>query len=248
MADDASKLIVPGASWEMLKKIISAYYQVKDQDNPSVDDVAEIAGKPRPVVSSCNVFLRSMGILRGDENKLTEVGAKFALGLSHENEEIVREALDEVVTQSQPLARLVAIIRARGSMKMDALRGAIIVAAGLSKDSRNVVFVKSIVDLLGESGLVTFDEDAVLPARSMNRSPSLATTPPEPSRTEATEQPSSGWDASREAPIAPKGYIPTPFPLGRNRLAYLSLPGDWTPSELPRLLKMIELAFGEEKD
>ena len=77
MADEASKLIIPGASWEMLKKIISAYYQVNDQDNPSVEDVAAIAGKPRPVVSSCNVFLRSMGILRDDENKLTDVGAKF---------------------------------------------------------------------------------------------------------------------------------------------------------------------------
>jgi hypothetical protein len=51
--------------------------------------------------------------------------------------------------------------------------------------------------------------------------------------------------ASQEGPIAPKGYIPTPFPLGPNRLAYLSLPGDWSSKELPKLLKMIELAFGE---
>ena len=54
-------------------------------------------------------------------------------------------------------------------------------------------------------------------------------------------------EVREEVPAAPKGYIPTPFPLGPNRLAYLSLPGDWNPKELPKLLKMIELAFGEEK-
>src|ERR1035438_6399903 len=167
MADETSKLIIPGASWEMLKKIISAYHAVNDQDSPSVDDVAEIAGKPRPLVSSCNGFLRSMGILRSDENKLTEVGSKFALGISHDNNGIKQEALEEIVKQSPPLARLIAIVRARGSMTLDALRGAIIVAAGLTKESRNIVFVKSIIDMLEESALVTLDADSVLPSREI---------------------------------------------------------------------------------
>jgi hypothetical protein len=240
MVDDGSRLIIPGASWEMLKKIISAYHAVSDQENPGVDDVAEIAGKPRTLVSSCNGFLRSMGILRTDENKLSEVGTKFALGISHQNDEITREALEEVVRQSQSLARLVAIVRARGSMKLEALRGAIIVAAGLSKDARNVVFVRSIIDMLAESGLMVFDDDTVFPTRTAER------PQPEPSnRSEQAEDYRSADTPPSDVPIAPKGYIPTPFPLGPNRLAYLSLPGDWSRSELPRLLKMIELALGE---
>lgn len=226
----------------MLKKIISAYYAVNDHENPGVNEVAEIAGKPRPVVSGCNVFLRSAGILRDGENKLTESGAKLALGISHENEDVTREALEDIVKQSPHLARLVAIIRARGSMRMDALRGAIIVAAGLDKDNRNVAFVKSIVDLLGESGLVAFDNDMVLPARSAERVPVEGAT-----RIEVLEPTVTARDATPgDAPIAPKGYIPTPFPLGPNRLAYLSLPGDWSPKELPKLLRMIELAFGAD--
>lgn len=243
MADDFSKLIIPGASWEMLKRIINAYHQVSDQESPGVDDVAEIAGKPRPLVSSCNGFLRSMGILRTDENKLTDVGSKFALGISHQNEAITREALEEVVKQSPPLARLVATVRARGSMKMEAIRGSIIVAAGLSKDNRNVVFVKSIIDMLAESGLVTFDDDSVFPTRTSERSPTESS-----SRLEPTDMRQAGDEITvGEAPIAPRGYIPTPFPLGPNRLAYLSLPGDWNRSELSKLLKMIELALGEDK-
>jgi len=242
MADETSKLIIPGASWEMLKRIISAYHAVRDQDNPGVDDVAEIAGKPRPLVSSCNGFLRSMGILRSDENKLTDVGSKFALGLSHENSEITREALEEVVKQSQPLARLVAIVRARGSMTVDALRGAIIVAAGLSKDNRHVAFVKSVIDMMEESGLVTLDGDTIYPTRTTERvANDVRNELPLEQRQTATAS------AATDAPIAPKGYIPTPFPLGPNRLAYLSLPGDWKSSELPKLIKMIELALGDDK-
>jgi hypothetical protein len=241
MTDDTGKLTIPAASWEMLKRIISAYDAVRDHDNPGVDDVAEIAGKPRTLVSGCNGFLRSIGILRSDENKLTEVGSKFALGLSHENGEIVREALEEVVKQSQPLARLVAIVRARGSMTLDALRGAIIVAAGLSKDNRNVAFVKTVIDMLQESGLVTVDSDAIYPTRSTERVVN-------DSRTDlAAEQRQTATESTGDAPITPKGYIPTPFPLGPNRLAYLSLPGDWKSSELSKLIKMIELALGDDK-
>jgi hypothetical protein len=130
-------------------------------------------------------------------------------------------------------------------MKLEGLRGAIIVAAGLSKDSRNVVFVKSIIDLLSESGLMTFDEDTAFPSRSAERGPGIGKAAPENLGAEEVVHNDSDTRIN-DAPIAPRGYIPTPFPLGPNRLAYLSLPGDWSTKELPKLLKMIELAFGDE--
>jgi hypothetical protein len=244
MADDTPKLVVPGASWEMVKKIILAYEAVKDQDDPSVDAVAAIAGKARPLVSSCNGFLRSLGILRQDANKLTELGLQLALGLSHDNDSLIREALQQVVRDSPPLARLIAILRARGSMSTESLRGNVILATGLNKESRNLVFIRTIIDLLDGSGLIAINDDTV----SLSR-PDGGRLDPSVIKEEfrAGEIQQGIPEVREEVPAAPKGYIPTPFPLGPNRLAYLSLPGDWNPKELPKLLKMIELAFGEEK-
>jgi len=247
MPDEHERLVIPSASWDMIKKIITAYDAVKDEDHPSVETVAELAGKPRTLISGCNSFLRSIGILRSDENKLTQIGANLAIGISHGNESVVNEALEQVVRDAPQLARLIAIVRARGSLKVDALRGAIIVAAGLGRESRNVVFVKTILDLLADSGLIMFDEDMVILRRPTDRIAG-------PAIKEEVNAVSGGSSRSQNAdsraddlPVAPKGYIPTPFPLGPNRLAYLSLPGDWDPRELPKLLKMIELAFGSEQ-
>jgi len=246
MVEEPTKLIIPGASWEAIKRIILAYHSVDGQENPGLGEVASIAGKNRPLVSSCNEFLRSLGILRSDQNKLTEIGNQFAIGLSIGTESVIHEALQQIVRDSPALARLIAILRARGSMKEDAFRGNIIVAAGLNRESRNFPFVKVIPDLLCASGLISIDDGMVSLRRSQEilRAPEQ-TAPREDSRTEKEVQ--SGLEIARdEIPIAPRGYIPTPFPLGPNRLAYLSLPGDWSPKELPKLLKMIELAFGSD--
>ena len=143
MMDESLRLIVPGGSWDMVKKIVLAYQAVDEEDDPSVESVAEIAGKARPVVSSCNSFLRSIGVLRLDANKLTPVGLEFATGTSMGNESMVSEALQRIVRDSPPLARLVAILRARGSIKLEAFRGHVILAGGLKKDSRSLPYYQN---------------------------------------------------------------------------------------------------------
>jgi hypothetical protein len=242
MADEQSRLIIPGASWEMIKKIVRAYHAVDDRPNPSVDEVAAIAGKARPVISSSNNFLRAVGLLKTDENKLTPLGIQFATGLSLVNQSMEREALQQIIRECPPLARLVATLRARGSMKEEALRGQVIIAAGLNAESRNLAFVPTILDLMEGSGLIEIDGDTISVNQDAARNHSAQREIPPTSERETR---TLADVASQEGPIAPKGYIPTPFPLGPNRLAYLSLPGDWSSKELPKLLKMIELAFGE---
>lgn len=41
--------------------------------------------------------------------------------------------------------------------------------------------------------------------------------------------------------------IRTPIPLGPGRLAYIELPHNWKPTELKKLLKMLELALGDDE-
>ncbi len=60
---------------------------------------------------------------------------------------------------------------------------------------------------------------------------------PSPPHEEHGDSPSIGTE-SRKVPIA----------LGAERRAYLELPDDWEPKDLKKLLKMIELALGEETE
>src|ERR1700757_170344 len=92
-----SKLPAPGGSWESLKKIIRAYNAAGDAENPTVEQVAQIAGLQRPVVSGSNNFLRAAGILEESSNKLTPVGGRLATGLGINNAALVSSALQEVV-------------------------------------------------------------------------------------------------------------------------------------------------------
>ncbi len=74
---------------------------------------------------------------------------------------------------------------------------------------------------------MAFDNDMVSPARSAERVPVEGAT-----RIEVLEPTVTARDATPgDAPIGPKGYIPTPFPLGPNRLAYLSLTPEYCEPE-----------------
>ena len=54
--------------------------------------------------------------------------------------------------------------------------------------------------------------------------------------------------AKNEEPGIPPKVIRTPIPLGPGRLAHVELPADWKPKELKKLLKMLELALGDDEE
>src|SRR5260370_349531 len=121
MADTSKVLLqAPGGSWESLKKIIRAYNAVADEENPTVERVAQLAGLQRPVVSSSNNFLRSAGILQEGTNKLTPAATRFATGLGINNQALVTSALQEIVRSQEGLANLLNMLKARSPMSLEA--------------------------------------------------------------------------------------------------------------------------------
>jgi hypothetical protein len=46
-------------------------------------------------------------------------------------------------------------------MKEEALRGQVIIAAGLNAESRNLAFVRTVLDLLEEGGLIEIEGDTI---------------------------------------------------------------------------------------
>src|SRR5438309_3719700 len=94
---------MPGSSWSMVKKIIVAYSAARDDENPKVESIAQLAGIPRPAVSKNNNFLRAVGVLEPDKNKLTEKGSQYATGLELGNDSIVAEALQGIIAETPAL-------------------------------------------------------------------------------------------------------------------------------------------------
>lgn len=234
MANDKhGKFYFPGTSWETIRKIIRAYYAVSDQDNPTVAYVAKLAGIHRPLVSSSNNFLRDVGIVESDKNRLTGLGKEFATGLDFSNRAMIRRALQGVIQGNSLLSRLVNTVKARGGVSLEELKGELILLTGLRRDDRQLAFIRSLFDMLEDSGLIKISDDSV------SYVPTGLETVPEKDRASRDKQPTP-------EPEKREKTNRLPIPLGMNRLAYLELPEDWDHKDLPKLLKLLELSLGED--
>lgn len=234
-----NKSFMPGSSWEAIKRVIRAYHAVADEENPTGDSVAKLAGLPRPVVSTSNNFLRTLGILQPDQFKLTETGTRFALGMAMNNGAMVREALREAAQQAEPIRELLNILRARGPTNMQGFKGEIMLRLGLSQKSWQLPYIKTLLDFLEESQLIAIKDDTVslIVGLQVKVEDSLATAEPTPPPPRDFRQPASNQHGDR-----------VPLPLGPSRLAYIELPPDWDKKELRKLIKLLEISLGDEEE
>jgi hypothetical protein len=231
------RLQAPGGSWESIKKIIRAYDAAADADNPTVEHVATLAGVQRPVVSSSNNFLRSVGILQDGVNKLSALGSRLATGLAVGNAPLVSSAIQDLVRAQEGLSYLVNLLRARSSMSVEAFRGEIVVMCGLGAESRNLQFLKTIVDMLQEAMIVKVDDDDISFCGFVAGDMTGVATAPASTKGAIPQE--------KRPPVAVSDTQSIPIPLGVGRLVHVELPKDWSPKDLPKLLKMLELSLGE---
>lgn len=239
---EEKKFQLPGGSWETLKKIIRAFNAAQGQANPTVESVAKLAGVPRPAVSANNNFLRSVGLLQADQWRLTEAGTRFAAGIGLGNKPLARDALQEIVKGNETLRQLAGIVQARGPMELGRFRAEAILLFGLNENSRQLPFVKAIIDLLQESEVISATDGEV----------SFCGYFVGDVRGVAAEEPSSHMTA-RNSPTKDEGAVSgerrditkMPLPLGPGRLAYIELPSDWKKEELSKLIKLLEISLGD---
>jgi hypothetical protein len=234
-----NKLSMPISSWIALKQIVRAYGEVQEVEKPTGEDVARIAGLPRTVVSANNKFLREIGIVLPEENKPTELGSRLAAALAMNNDALVSEALQEIVRADTALSRFVGMVRARAPVKVDLIKSEIAIAAGL----KHAGPTKPIIDLLQESKLIRIDDDVIriageTPVRKPDAPP---VSPNEPMKPESPASPNGPMGQGQMA----RGI---PLPLGPTRLAYIQLPENWESKELPKLLKLLQIALGDDTE
>ncbi len=237
----ANKLSMPLASWEVLKKIIRAYGQVEADEKPTVEGVAKLAGMLRPAVSANNNFLRDIGIITEGENKPSLLGSRLAQALAMENAPLIIATLQEIVRVNPILSKFVAMVRARGDVNIDLLRGEIALAGNVTDKTKQGGATKAILDLLQEARLIEVRDDLVRPisGTAMDKPNHEAGNPPLPRRTAEEEQLRRSVDEAEALRMIP-------IPLGASRRAYLQLPEDWDTNELPKLLKLLQIALGDD--
>jgi hypothetical protein len=242
----ANKLPMPMSSWPMLKQIIRAYGQVQDVETPTVDAVAEYANVHRSVVSSNNNFLREIGIVSREENKPTPLGANLAATLVMENDTLIAEALQDVVRAHPSLNQWVGMVRARGSMKVEHLKGIIALAGNVTDKTKQSVSARAIIDLLQESKLIQVNDDTV-------KAGSPDSTKASEEEMKITEHLLNAQNRHANISLNPTLGQETaspriPLPLGPSRLAYIQLPEDWQPKELSKLIKILQIALGDDSE
>lgn len=220
---DEKRLSLPGSSWETVKKIIRAFYAAQNQDNLKLEAIARLADVPRPVVSMNNNFLRTVGIVREDQWKLTDIGLRYATALQMNNASMAAESLAAIARGNPILNQLLLLLLARGEMKTDTFKAEALLRLIISPTDRQAIFIKPVLDMLQESKLIEVDSDTV---RLANRH-GLGDQRPPP-------------------PPAPPPTHGLPILLGPNRLAYIQLPSDWDKKDLPKLLKLLALSLGDE--
>jgi hypothetical protein len=252
--ESAVEFAMPGSSWEMLKRIIKAYYAAQESKEVTVEAVAKLSGILRPVISSNNNFLRSIGLVEKGRYKLTPIGVRLAMGFSRNNASVITGALNEIIDNTDKLKQIVRTVQARGTMDEDAFRVEMMLMLGLSEKSPGLSRLRTVMDLLYESKILILDEGKVsfhrfyvgdIEAAADLEAVKSYTVPsnvdganqqkaaPQPERSDSQ----TIRDETKNVPIA----------LGPKRRAYLELPNDWKPNDLKKLLKMIELALGEEE-
>lgn len=234
------KFPMPSSSWEKIKKIVQAYGAVQDEENPTVESIAQLAGMHRPDVSKNNNFLREVGLVLPDQYKLTQPGLQLAMGLSIGNQDLVTEGLQHIIYETPFFSRLINILKARGTMRPESFRGQLMMETGLPANSSTLNYIKTLMDMLEESRLVSVSEEGVS-LKPGNRMAPRATE-------DKRGREGKDGEHDQEDPDPAKGMLRMPIPLGPNRTAYVLLPGDWNSRERGKLLKLLELALASDDE
>ena len=257
--ENAPKFALPEGSWETMKRIIRAYRACEQEENPTVESIAKLAGMHRPVISANNNFLRSLELLQVDKNKLTPIGGRLAAGIAMGSVTLFRASLTEAVLRNPVLARMLGMIGARDGMSVQDFKVELMLLGGISEDSRLLRYVTTILDMLVEADLVRVADNSVtlvnaswaaIRGHAGTEGESLA------SGVAGTGAPAIAIGVSDSTRVQDKAQVATvnqrtgtevPLALGPGRLVYVTLPADWDyKKDLRKFLQLAQLALSEE--
>jgi hypothetical protein len=130
-------------------------------------------------------------------------------------------------------------------MKLEHLRGEIALVGGLKQTGPT----KPILDMLEESKLIQINDDIVKMAGAGPLNAFLSGgIPPFGENIEQTARTDAGENHQVGRESVTQSLPKIPLPLGPTRLAYIQLPADWEPKELKKLIKILQIALGDDSE
>lgn len=145
---------LPGSSFEELKKIIMAYASAKV--DASLEDIGNLAGLHKTVVSRNNKFLTEIGLVQGGQKKsATELGKRLGRTLEHAQSDDERKAWHEAVQSNEPLSSVMTTVRIKGGMSEEDLTKHVLYVSGQSNNAGNKTGARCVQDVLVASALLT---------------------------------------------------------------------------------------------
>src|SRR5439155_5188067 len=150
----------------------------------------------------------------------------------------------ESIQRSPGFSQLLDMLRARSTMTLESFEGYVVTLGKITPETSAIAFVGSyvgtIIDYFVAGNLVQEDGSNLVYMRPKEGQPEGK----QGSRMGNGD--SGSGDLFQPPPPPVPGGIP--IPLGVNRRASLTLPEDWTSRDLPKLIKMIQLALGEDTE
>lgn len=147
------KFRLPRSSYDQVARIIQAYGQFSVE--ASLDEVANIAGILRTVVSANNGFLADTGIVTGGNKKvLSDRGRSLARALEYDNEDEITRLWREIITDTDFFRSVLSAVRIRRGMDEANLQSHIAYSAGLPKNKGVMTGAAAVIDILERAGLL----------------------------------------------------------------------------------------------
>jgi hypothetical protein len=240
MADEKFKL--PGASYEELAKIITAYANVNKEASPA--EIGSLAGKAETEVSRNNGFLLAMGIVEGGPRGrlVTAEGRALGRAIEHDQQDDVVTLWRALCERSEFVQKVLSAVRVRRGMERSTLVSHVVYTAAQKKTAQTTAGANCLLDILSLTSLLV-EDNGKLTAPKAERTSSVTNDLSE-WRTVASGEtlvqsgPAITYDFETEPRFTTFGTYPRlPFEIRLNVTVQCSV--DEIPSLAPRIRQLI---------
>jgi len=169
---NGSDFSLPSSSYDIIQKVIHAYILCGDKE-VTLDDIASKAGMDRTQVSRNNGFLSSMGIIEGGrKKKITPLGKKLGIAVSHDDKEAAAAAWRELIESSERLTSIVDMVRVQNGISADVLPSKVAANFGLPGGKKETATAtKCVIEILKDAELLVEQDNLVKAASPRKAAP-----------------------------------------------------------------------------